>query len=430
MIILYVNNYRGFQDTYIPLTDVNFLVGENSSGKTSILSLLQVLSSERFWATQEFSTENPHFGYFEEMVSLNSEADYFEVAMFKQEMGSVSAFYFKFVDFQGSPFITEQKSIQGLHTIYIKNGYGVLDYTVIDTKFILEKTPNIDTFCEWLNMSFKDSKFTEYPKNTDNGILNLRNGLLMQIYSSFFPSIKPTKSNFGVLEFAYMTDLTPIAPIRAKPQRIYEGYKVSFTTEGDHIPYLLKSIMESKNYKEIKQNIESFGDNSGLFEKLKIKKLGDDNISPFEIHISLGGNTMKLTNVGYGVSQILPVLVEILSKKDGTWFAIQQPEVHLHPKAQAALGELFFNIAKAENKSFLIETHSDYLIDRYRLALRKANKKEKKPTSNAQVLFFERTAEGNKVHILPIDEKGDYPEEQPDSFRDFFITEELNLLTY
>jgi predicted ATPase len=104
--------------------------------------------------------------------------------------------------------------------------------------------------------------------------------------------------------------------------------------------------------------------------------------------------------------------------------------VHLHPKAQAMLGELFFHISLHEQKGFIIETHSDFIVDRYRSVLRKHNKKFKTKLENGQVLFFERTNEGNVIHVLPIDAKGDYPENQPDTFRDFFIREELELLSY
>ena len=105
-------------------------------------------------------------------------------------------------------------------------------------------------------------------------------------------------------------------------------------------------------------------------------------------------------------------------------FAIQQPEVHLHPRAQAALGEFIYNIHLAENKNFMIETHSEYLIDRFRINISK--NKDKKV--NSQVLFFERTDNGNNVHVIEIDDKGRYSEDQPEVFMNFFVKEGLDLL--
>ena len=140
--------------------------------------------------------------------------------------------------------------------------------------------------------------------------------------------------------------------------------------------------------------------------------------------IRLSGQSFNIENVGYGVSQVLPLVVEFLSRKEGRRFAVQQPEVHLHPRAQAALGSLLFFLAAERKHTFLIETHSDFLIDRYRLEM---NGSTEPPLS--QILFFSRTATGNQIVPIDISEKGHYPVEQPVAFRDFFVREEMRLLS-
>lgn len=64
------------------------------------------------------------------------------------------------------------------------------------------------------------------------------------------------------------------------------------------------------------------------------------------------------------------------------------------------------------------------MIDRFRLSIKK-NKKH----IDSQVLFFEKNKKGNSVYIIEINENGQYQENQPKGFRDFFINEELNLLS-
>lgn len=98
--------------------------------------------------------------------------------------------------------------------------------------------------------------------------------------------------------------------------------------------------------------------------------------------------------------------------------------MHLHPRAQAALGEFIYDSVKLSAHNFLIETHSDFILDRFRLKI--LNSKFK---IESQVLFFERTKKGNIVTAIEIEENGQYAENQPKTFRDFFITEELNLLS-
>ena len=80
-------------------------------------------------------------------------------------------------------------------------------------------------------------------------------------------------------------------------------------------------------------------------------------------------------------------------------------------------------MAKKEKKAFLIETHSDYMIDRFR-----RNYLVGKGVIDAQVLFFRRKGIENVVDSVDITDSGEYDTNQPKEFRDFFIKEELDNL--
>jgi predicted ATP-dependent endonuclease of OLD family len=73
MLSIYADNFRGFTKTTINFTRVNFLVGENSTGKTSILSLFSLLHDHTFWFSHEFNTEVVSLGYFNEISSSSSD---------------------------------------------------------------------------------------------------------------------------------------------------------------------------------------------------------------------------------------------------------------------------------------------------------------------------------------------------------------------
>jgi hypothetical protein len=219
-------------------------------------------------------------------------------------------------------------------------------------------------------------------------------------------------------------DLTWLAPIRTKPRRTYDGFKTDFTPEGDHTPYVIRKTLGSREKaQKFVELLKSFGKSSGLFTRVVPHSFGRDPSAPFEVQIEFHGARLNISNVGYGVSQVLPVVIEMLSRPKGHWFAIQQPEVHLHPRAQASLGELIHIMVQEHQHHYLVETHSEYLIDRFRLRL-----KEERSPKGCQVIFFERTEEGNRAYPMEINEKGQYPEKQPRNFRDFFIREETRLL--
>ena len=80
-------------------------------------------------------------------------------------------------------------------------------------------------------------------------------------------------------------------------------------------------------------------------------------------------NKYRATNVGFGLSVVLPVVVTLLAAKPGDLVIIDSPEVHLHPRAQTKIGELLARTAES-GVQVIVETHSDHILNGVRLALR------------------------------------------------------------
>ncbi len=100
-------------------------------------------------------------------------------------------------------------------------------------------------------------------------------------------------------------------------------------------------------------------------------------------------------------------------------FLLQQPEVHLHPQAQAALGTLFCNVA-AGGRQLVIETHSDYIIDRVRMDVRDGTTGLK--PEDVSILYFEPGDPAVKIHSIRIDGAGNVLD-APQGYRQFFAEE-------
>lgn len=221
----------------------------------------------------------------------------------------------------------------------------------------------------------------------------------------------------------FRNKIIDLAPIRSRPKRTYDAPQTAFSPEGEHTPYIIKKRLSSKSQADkFATFLRSFGEDSGLFESVDIKSYGKSPLAPFEVKITLGQTSLGLDNVGYGVSQALPVIVDIFIRPKQTTFTVQQPEVHLHPKAQATIGDLIAELARDEEKQFFIETHSDFTIDRYRLNIRQNG------AIPSQLLFFERLGGYNTATSIHIDENGSLPDNQPESYRAFFFNESLSLL--
>ena len=162
---------------------------------------------------------------------------------------------------------------------------------------------------------------------------------------------------------------TSIAPIRSEPKRTYDRMSDEYDPSGDHVPYVLARLLlqgEAGKRKKLQDALVTFGQDSGLFRGITVKRLGNKAGDPFQVQITVGGPSVNLSDVGYGVSQSLPIIVESILRATNARILLQQPEVHLHPRAQAALGTFFAKLVEQEHRQFVIETHSDYLIDRVR----------------------------------------------------------------
>ena len=104
-------------------------------------------------------------------------------------------------------------------------------------------------------------------------------------------------------------------------------------------------------------------------------------------------------------------------------FLVQQPEVHLHPRAQAELGS-FFSAMTSQSRRFVVETHSDYLLDRVRMEVSSGKHIQAEDVS---ILYFERGNDGAHIHNIELDSAGSIVNPPP-GYRQFFLDEELALL--
>lgn len=121
---------------------------------------------------------------------------------------------------------------------------------------------------------------------------------------------------------------------------------------------------------------------------------------------------VSLMDVGFGISQVLPVIVQsLLSRED--IILIEQPEIHLHPRLQAELGSLFAEgISRGRRNQFIVETHSEHLVLRIQRLIRRG---ELKP-SDVSVLYVSRDEHGSWCSPLRLDSDGDFIDEWPGGF--------------
>ena len=227
------------------------------------------------------------------------------------------------------------------------------------------------------------------------------------------------------------------SPIRSKPERTYDPIKEISDPEGSSIPMLLKRLETSrkKDWEVLKEQLVDFGNRSGLFQDIRIKHFGNSSGGPFQLQFKVRGPTTNVIDAGYGVSQILPMLVQVLytsilqssQRKQvvTNYFLLQQPEIHLHPRAQAEFTSLLAKLANQGDQSFIIETHSDYLIDRARIDIRRGNIKP----DDVSLIYFEPKGNIVKVHNIGFDKMANMTNVPP-HYGKFFLKETNRLMGF
>lgn len=430
-----IKNVRCFsEEQFVPVKPITILIGENSSGKSTFLAATRI-AWDLLQGKQnlDFNEEPFTLGLYDQIASYRGgkagRAKGFTIGIHaeieksrKDQNGLVNVTVKgNFVSEGGKPvlsnweFISEEYQAeitfesQKRLKVLLTTPSGKYDIDENEIPFLPFSFGIMELF-SYFRFAFREKKSnnpSEGKRPTDEELLYLRE-LGRQISRAF--------------------DERPyaIAPIRTRPSVTYDPLKDIPTPEGTHIPILLAKISSTDKVKwsKLRESLDSFGKASGLFDDVEVRRMGQKEGDPFQVTIKISGPPFNLAYVGYGISQVLPILVDTLMASDGSTFLLQQPEVHLHPKAQAELGSFLAAVAKASNKNFIIETHSDYLLDRIRMDIRDKNFLS---AGDVSILYFERSGGVVSIQPINIDENGNLLD-VPIGYRQFFLQEERRMI--
>lgn len=199
-----------------------------------------------------------------------------------------------------------------------------------------------------------------------------------------------------VLELERMLkSLFYLGPLREYPRRLYlwSGEVPDHVGErGDRaIESILAATNRAYNFRpkqrklSLQELVAARLQSMGLIQHFEVRPLGE-NRKEYEVLVKTGRYSaeVKLTDVGFGVSQILPVIVECFYVPRRSIVILEQPEIHLHPRVQAELADLFVDAIRAREDGmlrdcqFIIESHSEHFLRRLqvRIAEEKISKEE------------------------------------------------------
>ncbi|MEQ8382956.1 MAG: AAA family ATPase [Coleofasciculus sp. A1-SPW-01] len=401
---------QGFKSLYdecsIEIRPLTILAGANSSGKSSIMQPL-LLMKQTLEATYDpgallLNGSNVQFTSNEQILS--------KIYNYKQS----DEFSVK-VEIKNHPFI----------------------------KVLFNTDATMGFAIEAMTIKSKDSEHEIYPDMPSHDIVSILPNLLWGIYKTmakfavmplnfcvirnrcflhFEATDRLTEQSsmpFNLAAFLepHIRQLIHIPGLRGNPERTYAHTAVGLEFPGTFEKYVASVVnywqkTQDKRIRDLENALEFLG----LTSRVEAKQFNDTQL---ELRIgrlsgSFQANDMvSIADVGIGVSQVLPVLVALLVAEPGQLVYIEQPELHLHPRAQAALANILANAAK-RGVRVVIETHSELLL----LAVQSLVAERKLSPDLVKLHWFTRGDDGmTKVSSADLDEAGafgDFPEDFSD----------------
>lgn len=416
---LYVENFKAWKVLNVELGRVTGLFGTNSSGKSSLLQFLLMLKQTKNATDRGVILD---FGGHDQLVNLGSFKDVIHAhddkALIKWRLDwslqrpiSISDTTKKRTDILATD---SQLSINSMVHAKAKSNLLASDY--LEYEFgeysfsIAPKKPGSTEF-------ELDAKG---PKGSDFRFIRNKQrvwALPGPIKTHLFPDQAKTyyqNAEFlGVFEAEYeslMDSIYYLGPLRDYPKREYPWAGTSPFDVGPKGQQTIAAILaatarkEQRNhggrthYKPFQEMIAFWLKELGLIHEFKIEEIAPGS-NLFQARVKRDSKSAQalLTDVGFGVSQVLPALVLLYYVPEGSTIIMEQPEIHLHPSVQSGLADVIMTVAQARNLQVIVESHSEHLLRRFQRRVAEGG------YAAEEIKLYFCDSKGGKASLLDLD---------------------------
>lgn len=234
------------------------------------------------------------------------------------------------------------------------------------------------------------------------------------------------------LEFALeqrLQDVYYLGPLRAFPKRNYNWAGEEPLDMGEAGELVVAALLAARQRDErislgkgiprptLEQYVAQWLKELGLIHEFRVVPVAEgSHLYEVRVQKSRRAAEVLITDVGFGVSQILPVLVLCFYVPEGSTVILEQPEIHLHPSVQAGLADVFIDAWEKRKVQVVVESHSEHLLRR----LQRRIAEEKFPQDDVGLYFCKEEDGVSKLDTLEIDLFGSISNWPQDFFGDKF----------
>ena len=411
---LKIENFKAWRHADLQFGKVTGLFGTNSAGKSSILQLLLLLKQTANATDRGLvldlggPADVVSLGTFKDVVHQHDEQNH--MSWLLEWTLSENLVIHDPMQPRGNPLfeadLLETQCEVGLRQARL--WARELAYRFDGVEFKLQPKPGLETKFELStdsqHFSFIRTQGRPWP-------------LPRPVKTHLFPNEARTffqnASFLGDFELQYeilMDSIYYLGPLREYPRREYHWSGSAAADVGERGEWTINAILAAtrdgemrslgyrKRRKPFQEMIAYWLSKLGLIHEFRLEEIAEgSNLYQAMVKTASPGVTTTLTDVGFGVSQVLPAVVLLYHVPEGSTVLMEQPEIHLHPAVQSGLADVMLNVAKARNVQVIVESHSEHLMRR--LQRRVA---EEKATSEDVKLYFVSTDRG-VAHVSDLD---------------------------
>jgi predicted ATPase len=219
-----------------------------------------------------------------------------------------------------------------------------------------------------------------------------------------------------------LNSLIYLGPLRPEPEPSYGWSGNAPSSVGRRGEFAVQALIASRDKApHVERQVVAWLAKLGLADEMSLQPIAQGR-EDYEVRIQQTAASARvlLPDVGFGVSQVLPVLVQCAYAKRGSILILEQPEMHLHPSAQSALADVLIEAVTKRNVQIIFESHSEHLLRR----IQRRIAEEKFLARDTSIYFCEMENGESKATPLELTEDG-YIKNWP---HDFFGDEMADLV--
>lgn len=427
-------NFHGFRDTgEIDIKPITILLGANNSGKTSVFLPLLVLKQSLEQSSGEPALASRgltvNAGGFRDLAHLGNEDCTIRFRLrlaplaqrddvdcdspFHYPPGSIDVSFrkdelsdrpilqeYKLVNRVGESMVVRRRKKDGTYSIR-EMGFGT-DSPRSHFDQVLRKKVRRTGPDSFLFNSFRPSAaasretFSEEPEGTATGGEHSDAESGRDLSSSISNYLMAVDYSF-VDVTRFLSTAHYLGPVRSPAQRYYELSASSPSSVGSDGSYAAEMLyLDGLEGGSLNVGVQEWLQRLGLEEQLSTDALGE---GVFSLYFTPPNSEHRINyaDMGFGLSQLMPLLVEAQKCEAGHTFLCEQPELHLNPKLQGAIADLFVDIASRGGKS-VVETHSEHLL----LRLRRLIAEGAINASDVALYYVEREGDKSSLREVPV----------------------------